>query len=713
MTTATGMAHERERPASIENIVVKCAALTKVFRDFWYRSRVRAVSDLDLEIYRGEVFGLLGPNGSGKSTTIKMILGLLHPTSGRIAVFGKLASDVAIKQRIGYLPEESYLYPFLNARETLDYYGRLFHQPRATRQRRIDMLLEMVGLEAVQRRTLGEYSKGMQRRIGLAQALINDPELLILDEPTTGLDPIGTRQIKDLILQLRDRGKTILLCSHLLSDVEDVCDRVSIMFGGRVRAEGTVDELLVREDLTTIQTPSLDSKTIDEVEQVLERHGKAIEKVERPRKRLESLFLDIVHAAQREGLETSGAGSAGRIAEFLVGGDVPRTEGEQLIDQLVAGSEPPQQDETTPSTPTGASGRAPSSVPAAEAPAAEAPAVEVPPVEEDERLIARLTGGGDGGMQPQPPAPLSSEHQPAETPPPRRDENVDEEAIADLITDGWQWAEARQHREDAPLGGEVKQTPDGGLPVRDDRAGKAEAADETARSSTEEMEEPFDQSSNEPADETAFESTVNNLSTISEIPPPARELQESDSRQQEPHSQAEENFESGEASVADAAETSNQTDTRDETTIAQAPPPPSQPGIDQSPVAGDVSTTGMESVNSQQPEVDTESQRLEKVAGEVKREDSTGEDDPPARPAAEDGSMFTEMVEHVAAEDHDGADDEDWTDDPVEPEKAKQAEQDFSEAPDQTFIDALTDMKDVKRIDDEFDEHDPLADHGR
>ncbi len=208
------------------------------------RDRARAVDSLDLQVYRHEIFGLLGPNGSGKSTTIKMILGLLKPTSGRVAVFGKSPDDVEMKRRIGYLPEESYLYRFLNARETLDYYGKLFELDRKTREKRIDELLDMVGLAGAQYRPVREYSKGMQRRIGIAQALINDPDLLILDEPTTGLDPIGTRQVKDLIIELGRRGKTMILSSHLLADVEDCVDRMVILYGGQIRAEGTCDELL-------------------------------------------------------------------------------------------------------------------------------------------------------------------------------------------------------------------------------------------------------------------------------------------------------------------------------------------------------------------------------------------------------------------------------------------------------------------------------------
>ncbi len=318
-----------------KNPVVEIRGLTKIFRDFWMRPRVTAVEQLDLLIHPHEVFGLLGPNGSGKSTTIKIILGLLFPTRGRVAVFGKLPTDVLIKKRIGYLPEESYLYRFLNAHETLDFYGRLFHIDRAQRMKRIDMLLEMVGLDAVQRRPVGEYSKGMQRRIGLAQALINDPDLLILDEPTTGLDPIGTRQIKDLILELKRRGKTVLLCSHLLADVEDVCDRVTIMYGGKKRAEGTCNELLTVSDSTLIQTDALRPQTIGLIERLIEsEEGKAIRKVEAPRQTLEALFLDIVNKAHAEGARTSGATLGGPVAQFLAGAE-ESAQGQALIEQLV------------------------------------------------------------------------------------------------------------------------------------------------------------------------------------------------------------------------------------------------------------------------------------------------------------------------------------------------------------------------------------------
>jgi ABC-2 type transport system ATP-binding protein len=303
-----------------DDIDIVCAGVTKVFRDFWMRPRVRAVEAVDLQVRRGQIYGLLGPNGSGKSTTIKMLLGLLQPTAGRIAVLGKRPKDVDIKRSIGYLPEESYLYRFLSGRETLDYYGRLFKLDGRARRERIDMLLDMVGLEAVQHRPVGEYSKGMQRRIGLAQSLINDPQLLILDEPTSGMDPVGAKQIKDLIGTLAARGKTVLLCSHLLADVEDLCDRVAIMYGGRVRAEGTCDELLEQEHATLLETAALPEPVIAEVREVLRRHDLALTRVERPRRTLESLFLQIVEQARAEGVQTSGARSGGAVAEFLGGG---------------------------------------------------------------------------------------------------------------------------------------------------------------------------------------------------------------------------------------------------------------------------------------------------------------------------------------------------------------------------------------------------------
>jgi ABC-2 type transport system ATP-binding protein len=338
--------------------VVVTRRLTKVFRDFWLRQKVVAVADLDLDIQAGEVFGLLGPNGSGKSTTLKMILGLLFPTRGTIAVFGRLPTDVAIKSRIGFLPEESYLYPFLDARETLDFYGRLFHQPRRQRTRRIDMLLEMVGLGSVAYRRVGEYSKGMQRRIGLAQALINDPDLLILDEPTAGMDPLGARQFKDLIETLSLRGKTVILSTHLLADVEDVCDRVCILYGGRQRAEGAITDLLARRDLTQITTQRLDAPTLEMLRRQLAAAGKDIVDVTAPRDKLESLFLRIVQEAQDQRLATGGALAGGPVAEFLRGQAAPA--GREVIEQLVAAAETKEPTSPPPTPPASPSAPPPS-----------------------------------------------------------------------------------------------------------------------------------------------------------------------------------------------------------------------------------------------------------------------------------------------------------------------------------------------------------------
>lgn len=298
--------------------VVDAVGLTKVFSDFWFRAKARAVDGIDFEIHPQEIFGLLGPNGSGKSTTIKMILGLLHKSRGRLSVFGRDPSDVSIKKRIGYLPEETYMYRFLNARETLDFYGKLFGLDHRVRKRRVEELLDMVGLTQVAHRNLGEYSKGMARRIGLAQALINDPELLILDEPTSGLDPLGTRQVKELLEELGRRGTTILLSSHLLSDVEDVCDRMVILYGGRIRAAGTSAELLRDAETTIIRIPHVEASTIAAVELTLEREaGVHIQSVESPRQRLEDFFLGIVEKARAEQVATSGASESGPTASFL------------------------------------------------------------------------------------------------------------------------------------------------------------------------------------------------------------------------------------------------------------------------------------------------------------------------------------------------------------------------------------------------------------
>src|SRR2546422_6483944 len=282
------------------DVIVSVRGLTKVFKDFWGRPKARAVDSVDFDVRRGEVFGLLGPNGSGKSTTVKLLLGLLYPTKGHIEVFGHSPRHVATKARIGYLPEESYLYRYLNSRETLDFFGNLFHLDKGARDNRAEQLLEMVGLSQTRMRAVGEFSKGMQRRIGLAQALINDPDLVILDEPTSGLDPIGCREVKDLILALARRGKTVILSSHLLADVEDVCDRVVIYYGGRVQAMGTLGELLATPDAMRITTPLLQRETVNRILEIV-RKDVAEDKVriDTPTQNLESYFLGVVQKARQ------------------------------------------------------------------------------------------------------------------------------------------------------------------------------------------------------------------------------------------------------------------------------------------------------------------------------------------------------------------------------------------------------------------------------
>lgn len=302
-----GVLQVEETPAEAapggDGAVIEIKGLTKVFTDFWGRPKVTAVEGLNLSIYRGEVFGLLGPNGSGKTTTLKMLLGLLFPTAGEARVLGYRPGDVRATKRIGFLPEESYFYRFLDAVETLDFYGQLFRLPKRERAERTRALIEMVGLEGAARRPLREYSKGMMRRIGLAQALINDPELVLMDEPTAGLDPIGNREMKDVILRLKSEGKTVLMCSHLLADVEDVCDRIAILHRGQLEVVGKVQELLSQKQLTQVMARQLSPEQLNRLREAI---GDALLSVETPRTSLEELFLRVIK--EREGVGDSESG---------------------------------------------------------------------------------------------------------------------------------------------------------------------------------------------------------------------------------------------------------------------------------------------------------------------------------------------------------------------------------------------------------------------
>jgi ABC-2 type transport system ATP-binding protein len=362
--------------------VVSVRGLTKVFKDFWGRPKASAVDNANFEVRRGEIFGLLGPNGSGKSTTIKMLLGLLYPTKGHIEIFGHSPRHVKTKARIGYLPEESYLYKYLDSRETLDFFGNLFQLAPGDRDKRTEQLLDMVGLSQVRSRTVGEFSKGMQRRIGLAQALINDPDLVILDEPTAGMDPLGCREVKDLILALKARGKTVILSSHLLSDVEDVCDRVVIYYGGKIQADGTLKELLTERDSIRVTFPSLAREKVEGILGAIQREVPADRiKLDSPSQNLESYFLGVVNRA-RASEQTAGATSGNQVAEYLRGGAEAGAQQQALVlDRLVAAPEAPKVAEPVVQVPTAAEVEARkklASLVAPTAPVAE-PKVEVAP----------------------------------------------------------------------------------------------------------------------------------------------------------------------------------------------------------------------------------------------------------------------------------------------------------------------------------------------
>jgi ABC-2 type transport system ATP-binding protein len=276
------------------NLIIEAHALTKTFRDFWGRPKVHAVKGINLDVRAGEIFGLLGPNGSGKSTTMKMILGLLHPTSGHLSVLGQSPRDVAVKSRMGFMPEESYLYKYLTAVEILTFYANLAGLSGSVRKECVDRMIEQMGLRAARNRPVGEFSKGMARRVGLAQALLNDPDLILLDEPTSGLDPIACREVKDLLLNLADRGKTILICSHHLADMQDLAHRVAILLEGEVCASGSVSDLLATPDLIRLTLPSPSREKLSAMLDYLERETGARPSVDHTGRTLESVFIETV-----------------------------------------------------------------------------------------------------------------------------------------------------------------------------------------------------------------------------------------------------------------------------------------------------------------------------------------------------------------------------------------------------------------------------------
>ncbi len=266
--------------------------LTKVFSVPFQRRAIVAVQDVDLAVMPGEVYGLLGPNGSGKSTTLKIILGLISPTRGSAEIFGRDSSQVRSREAVGFLPENPYFYKFLTGVETLRFFGKLCRLRGASLPKRIDELLDLVGLTDARDQRLSTYSKGMLQRIGLAQALINEPKVVVLDEPTAGVDPAGSRDIRDLIVDLKRRGITVLLSSHLLAQVQEVCDRVGILANGRLVREGRLEELLALENRTELVLENASNDLVNQIEVLAKDSNAKLVARRRSTTTLERFFLD-------------------------------------------------------------------------------------------------------------------------------------------------------------------------------------------------------------------------------------------------------------------------------------------------------------------------------------------------------------------------------------------------------------------------------------
>ncbi|MBE2215783.1 MAG: ABC transporter ATP-binding protein [Opitutaceae bacterium] len=276
---------------------ISVEGLTKDFLLSVRGYRVRAVDDLTLQVPAGQVFGLLGPNGSGKSTTIKVVLGLIEPTLGRTAIFGVRSAEVRSRLNVGYLPENPNFHRFLSGRELVTFYARVCGVDRARLRDRVDEVIEWVGLKDAASRRLSTYSKGMLQRIGLAQAVVHDPRLLILDEPTAGVDPVGSAEIGELILRLKAQGKTVVLSSHLLAQVEDLCDRIAILNRGRLVLEGGVDDLVTEKGRDALIVRGLDASALGDLRGWLDGRGAELVAVEKPRTTLDRIFRE--HVAER------------------------------------------------------------------------------------------------------------------------------------------------------------------------------------------------------------------------------------------------------------------------------------------------------------------------------------------------------------------------------------------------------------------------------
>jgi ABC-2 type transport system ATP-binding protein len=275
--------------------------LTKVFPIPFKRARVVAVKDLSLDVQPGQVYGLLGPNGSGKSTTMKIVLGLVSPTRGSTKIFGRDSRLVESREDVGFLPENPYFYKYLTGQETLHFYGRLCGLNGAKLKDRASELLKFVGLENARDRRLGGYSKGMLQRIGMAQALVQKPRLLVLDEPTAGVDPAGSREIRDLILDFKARGITVLLCSHLLGQVQEICDRIGILHEGVLVREGKLDELISIENQTELILENSTPELLEQISRLVTNANAKIVEQRRPQTTLERLFLEVTARRNSDG----------------------------------------------------------------------------------------------------------------------------------------------------------------------------------------------------------------------------------------------------------------------------------------------------------------------------------------------------------------------------------------------------------------------------
>ena len=290
---------------------IRIKNLTKDFAVGMRGMKLRAVDDLCLQVGDNEIFGLLGPNGSGKSTTIKIILGLLEASTGTCEIYGRPSKLVDARRSVGFLPEAPYFYRYLTGRELVRYYARICMVPRVEIDAAVDSVIKLVGMTEAANRRVSTYSKGMLQRIGLAQSLVHDPQLVILDEPTAGVDPLGSAAIAEIVRELKRRGKTILLSSHLLAQIEGLCDRVAILHRGKLVREGRVDDLVEEKDAESLVVQGLSAEGRAAVEAEIKAQGGRLARVEKPRLSLDAYFLkevhdrEIEHATQQEGSEES------------------------------------------------------------------------------------------------------------------------------------------------------------------------------------------------------------------------------------------------------------------------------------------------------------------------------------------------------------------------------------------------------------------------